>query len=62
MDPLLQKFAEEADSKSVYRLVALCELVQGISPSKMEKAKTIQLKWDAIDGEIVPSINMEFFP
>jgi hypothetical protein len=61
MDPVLQQFAEEANSKSVYRLVALSELVRGISPAKMEKAKTIRLNWEEVDGEVVPSINMEFF-
>jgi hypothetical protein len=61
MDPVLQQFAEEANSKSVYRLVALNELIRGISPTKMEKVKTIRLNWEEVDGEVVPSINMEFF-
>jgi len=61
MDPILQQFAAEASSKSVYRLVALCELIKGISPAKMEKAKNIRLNWEEIDGEVVPTIDMEFF-
>jgi hypothetical protein len=61
MDPILAQFAEEADSKSVNRLIALSEFTKSIPAEKMAKTKSLELLWGEVDGEILPRLKMEFY-
>lgn len=62
MDAHLVQFAENADTKSVNRLIALSEIVKAVPPTKMEKCKTLNVTWKEIDDELVPNLEMEFYP
>ena len=61
MDKHLVEFAENADTKSVNRLIALSEVIKGIPTEKMAKAKSLKVTWRDIDDELVPELDVEFY-
>jgi hypothetical protein len=61
MNPVLKDFAENADSTSVNRLVALSAIVDAIPQEKMSKLKTISVSWRELQEELLPELEMEFF-
>jgi len=57
----LVEFADNSDSASVNRLLALSEIVKNIPEEKMKKVKSLNVVWVALSDELVPDLKMEFF-
>ena len=65
MDASIQKMIESlADSgtRSGERLIILSSFVHTLPPEKVAKLKTLVVDWKTLEGELVPLLNIEFFP
>jgi hypothetical protein len=62
MDSNYLQFLNNTTSTSVERLAALSEIINAIPQERMAKLAKMNVTWEELDDEMMPTLNVEFYP